>query len=175
MFIILLSFLLGIWYLLFFISTHTFKWWVLLLILLLFSVGSLVYKHFESDGAIIIAQKRWWGLVALEKERYSLRTVLGEAFCCVFVRMLGSKFCLLKERNGPFLCLCVHGARLCCGGGLAPHGGVFPFCCLEPLGISSFPTRCSAAMITSWFRTAGLSLTKKVSSVCPLLLPGQAG
>lgn len=152
---------------------------MLLLILLLFNVGSLVYKHFESDGAkhagIITAQKRWWGFVAPEKERYSLRTVLGEAFCCVFVRMWGSKFCLLKERNGPFLCLCVHGARLCCGGGLAPHGGVFPFSCLEPLGMSSRPTHCSAAVVTSWFRTAGLSLTKKVSSVCPVLLPGQAG
>lgn len=150
----------------------------MLLFLLLFNVESSVYKHFESDRAnhtsTIIAQKRPWGLVAPEKEGYSLRTVLGEAFCCVFARMWGSKFCLLKERNGLFLCLCVHSARLCWGDGLAAHGGVFPFSCLEPLGISSCPTRSSAVVITSWFRTAGLSLTKKVSSVFLLLLPGKA-
>lgn len=87
--------------------------------------------------------------------------------------MWGSKFCLLKERNGPFLCLCVHSARLCRGDGLRAHGGVFPFSYLEPLGISSCPTHSSAVVITSWFRTAGRSLTKKVSTVFLLLLPGE--
>lgn len=81
-------------------------------------LGSIAYsdRYLQSNRAehtsTAVAQKGPGGLVAPEKERYSPRTVLGEAFCCVFARTWGSKFCLLKERNGPF-CLCVQSARLC--------------------------------------------------------------
>lgn len=85
-----------------------------------------------------------------------------------FARMRGSKFCLLKERNGPFLCLCVHGPGLCCGEVVPPAVAV------SSLSNCGAPAHASAAVITSWFRTAGLSLPKKGSRVCPLLRPGQA-
>lgn len=101
---------------LFCFSIHTRK---CLLSMSAVNLGSTACKHFEPGRAKytgrVIAQKRPRGLVAPEKERYCLRTVQREAFCCVFARMWGSKFCLLKERNGPFLCLCVRGPGLCCG------------------------------------------------------------
>lgn len=81
--------------------------------------------------------------------------------------MWGSKFCLLKERNGCFLCLCVHVARLCYRGSLGPHGGIFPFFCLEPLGTSSRPPHSPPAMVTSGFGAAGPRLTRKELRVCP--------
>lgn len=97
-------------------STHTHK---CLISISVVNLGSTACRHFKPGRAKytsrVIAQKRPRGLVAPDKERYCLRTVQREAFCCVFARMWGSKFCLLKERNGPFLCLCVHGPGLCCG------------------------------------------------------------
>lgn len=103
-------------------------------------LGSIAYsdRHLQSNRAehtsTAVAQKGPGGLVAPEKERYSPRTVLGEAFCCVFARTWGSKFCLLKERNGPVLFVCSERTTVL-RDVRAPCGGIFPFSCLEPLGI----------------------------------------
>lgn len=98
---------------LFCFSIQTLKCFFLMSVI---NLGSTACKHLEPGRAKytgrVIASKRPRGFVAPEKERYSLRTVQREAFCCVFARMWGSKFCLLKEGNA-LSCLCARGPRLC--------------------------------------------------------------
>lgn len=150
MFPTLISFLLGFWCLLlliFCLSTHTLKCLILMSVV---NLGSTACKHFEPGRAKytsrVIAQKRPQRLVAPEKGSYSLRTVQREAFCCVFARMWGSKFCLLKERNGPFLCLCVHGPWLC-HGEVVPSGWRCPVSRTAGLLLMSGPRLCSCGHI----------------------------
>lgn len=106
--------------LLFCFSTHTLKCFTSMSVV---NGGITACKHFEPGRAKytsrVFAPKRPRGLVAPEKGRYSLRTVQREAFCCVFARMWGSKFCLLKGRNGPFR-VCVFMAHGCAARGRAP-------------------------------------------------------
>lgn len=48
---------------------------------------SILGAHRTDHTSTAIAQTGPGRLVVPEKERYSPRTVLGEAFCCVFARM----------------------------------------------------------------------------------------
>lgn len=75
--------------------------------------------------AQLLLQRKQEGAYCPRKGKRFSENSSGRCIGCVFARMWGSKSCLLKERNGPFLCLCVHITRLCCRVSLAPHGGYF--------------------------------------------------
>lgn len=111
--------------LLFCFSTHTLKCFTSMSVV---NGGITACKHFEPGRAKctsrVFAPKRPRGLVAPEKESYSLRTVQREAFCCVFARMWGIQVLPIKGKEWPFPCLRVHGPRLCCERSCPRGGGV---------------------------------------------------